>query len=156
MYFKIFGYGHEHKAILEFIRWWMKSERWDKDIKINDVVDGGFSIRDITHTVLVREDGKFDLIIEKGVLFSDGPQRKLQKGEMYINQGIISGFSRAVKKTEAWLASMEDCDPCEIDKKEAYEQGLRFDMVGVGFILETTDPNDWKIRIRAKVVGIPK
>ncbi|MCX6761176.1 MAG: hypothetical protein NTZ84_03705 [Candidatus Nealsonbacteria bacterium] len=137
-------------------KWWLKSGGWDKDIKINDKIKGGFSVRDIVHTVLVREDGKFDLIIEKGIIFSDRSQRKLKKGEICLNKGLMNGFARAAKKAEIWLESRCDYDPCEIDAKKAYEQGIRFDMVGVGFFIETVDHHGWELRIRADVVGIPK
>lgn len=156
MYFKTFGYGHECEEIMEFIRWWLKSEGWDRDIKTNDKIKGGFSIRDVVHTVLVREEGKFDLIIKKGVIFSDERQRKLKKGEILMNKGLVTGFARSVKKAEIWLERRGDYDPCEIDAKKTYEQGTRFDMVGVGFVIETTDARGWELRIRAEVVGIPK
>lgn len=158
MYFKTFGYGHDHEEILEFIKWWIKSECWDKDIKIGESWKGcgGPSIRDIAHTVSVQKQGSFDLIIEKNVIMSDEPSRGMKKGEFYLNKGPMNGFIRAAKKIEIWLESRWDYDPCEIDAKKAYEKGLIFDTVGIGFIVETVDQAGWKLRVRADVVGIPK
>lgn len=157
MYLKIFGYGHEYKAILEFIKWWMRKgdEDWDKDIKKNDNIKGFFYPNDIDRTVLVREQGKLNLIIEKDIIISDRP-RGLKKGEFYLNKDSMSGFFKAAEQAELWLANRRDFDPSEIDQKKAYEQGMRFDTVGVGFFLETIDHHGWKLQIRADVVGIPK
>jgi hypothetical protein len=157
MYFKIFGYGHEHKDVLEFIKWWLRKGDgdWDKDIKKNDNVRGFFFANDIDRTVLVRESGKFNLIIKKDIIVSDKP-RELKKGEMYLNKESMNGFFRALEQAEIWLANRQDYDPKEIDEKKAYEQGVRFDTVGVGFILETVDNDGWELHIHADVVGMPK
>lgn len=155
MYFKIFTHGYDRENLLKFIEWWMRSEGWDKDIKTGETFKGGISIRDITRTILIKKEGILDLIIEKDFVQSDRP-RGLKKGERYLNKGPVGGFIRASKKVETWLASRYDYDPREIDEKKAYEQGLRFGMVGIGFFVETIDVNFWKLKIHADVVGIPK
>ncbi|TFG35965.1 MAG: hypothetical protein E4H47_00080 [Parcubacteria group bacterium] len=157
MYIKIFGYAHNYKDISEFIKWWLRKGGgyWDKDIKKTDSVHGFFSSKDIDRTVLVREEGRLDLIIEKDIIVSDRP-RELRKGEMYLNKDSMKGFFATAEKAETWLATRRDFDPKEIDEKKAYEQGIRFDTIGVGFLLETVDRDDWQLHIRAGVVGIPQ
>ena len=157
MYFKIFGYGHDHKNILEFIKWWLHKGdgEWDKDIKKSDNVHGFFFSKNIDRTVIIREKGEFDLIIEKDIIVSDRP-RGLKKGEMYLNKDSMKGYFTAAEKAEIWLTTRRDCDPKEIDEKKAYEQGMRFDNIGVGFFLETIDQSGWILQIRADVVAIPQ
>jgi len=166
MYFKVFAYGHDWQGILEFIKWWLRSENWNTDIKEGDKVDGGSSVRDITHTILIRPKGRFELIIEKGVIFSDDDSpRKLKDGELYFNKpykkgGNETGFDIVVKRAATWLEGKWDCDPCEVNPEKADRESLNFDMVGIGFYIENPrgedERDEWGLRIKADVVGIPK
>lgn len=157
MYFKIFGYGHDYKSVLEFIKWWLHKGDgdWDKDFKKSDNIHGFFFSKDIDRTVLVREEGRLDLIIKKDIIVSDKP-RELRKGEMYLNKDSMKGFFTAAEKAETWLSIRRDFDPSEMDEKKTYEQGMKFNTVGVGFFLETIDHHGWELHIRADVVGIPQ
>jgi len=156
MYFKIFGYGHEYKAVLEFIRWWIRKGdgEWEKDIKKEDNLRGFFSACDVDRTILFREDGKYKLIIKKDVIVSHKP-RELKKGEMYLNKEQMSGFFRSAEMAETWISIARDYEPGEIDEKKAYELSSRSDNVGVGFLLETVDEHGWEMHIRLDVVRIP-
>lgn len=157
MYFKIFGYGHEDKAVLEFIKWWIRKGDgdWEKDLTKNDNIKGFFFGRNVDNTIIVRKEGKLNLIIKKDIIVDNKP-RDLEKGEMYLNKNSMSGFFKAVDTAAIWLATMRDYDPKEIDEKKAYELGNRFDAVEVGFFLETVDQQGWELHIRTDVVGIPK
>lgn len=159
MYVKIFEYGFDWKLILSFIEWWIKSGNFSKDIKKGDRIYYGKSIRDIDHTILVTQKGKFELIIEKGAIISDNSPRELKEGELYLNKWSFfggSGFEKSVRKIKKWLEEIEDYNPYLINSQKADMEALEFDMIGVGFFIETCDGNKWKLRIVADVVGLPK
>ncbi|MFA5207793.1 MAG: hypothetical protein WC428_03975 [Candidatus Paceibacterota bacterium] len=159
MYIKAFEYGHEWELVLDFLKWWIKSDNCSKDIKIGDSVNGGKAVRDIDHTICVTQKGKFELLIEKDAIMSDGPKRKLKSDELYLNKKLLlggTGFDKSVKKIKEWLKKTEDYDPRAIDYEKACLEGQKFDMVGTGFYFETIDTSYRKILITASVVGIPK
>jgi len=160
MYIKSFAYGHDWELVSSFLQWWIKSSNFSKDVRIGDNVNrGGKAIRDIDHTIRVTQKGKFELLIEKGAIMSDGPPRELRDGELYLNKrGLLgtSGFDKSVKKIEKWLEQVWDYDPCLMNPQKANMESQRFDMVGTGLFIETCDQIHWKIRIVADVVGIPK
>lgn len=159
MYLKIFEYGFDWELILSFIEWWIKSSNFFKDIKEGDRVARGKSIRDIYHTILVTQKGEFELIIEKGVIISDNSPRELREGELYLNKWSFfggSGFEKSVRKIKKWLKETQGCNPYLINSQKADMEALEFDMIGVGFFIETYDENKWKLRILADVVGLPQ
>ena len=159
MYIKTFAYGHDWELVLDFLKWWIKSDKWSKDIKIGDDVDGGKAIRDIDHTIRVTTKNKFELLIEKDAIMSDGPKRRLDLLEQYLNKELLlgkTGFDKAVKEIEVWLKKTRDYDPRSVNPKKADLEGQKFDIVGIGFHIETADKICWKLLITADVVGIPK
>lgn len=159
MYIKIFEYGHNWEVVLAFIEWWIKSENFTRDVKKGDRIDGNKAIRDIDHTIRIIQDNKFELIIEKGFILSDGPPRELKDKEFYLNKWSFfsgSGLNRSVRKTKKWLKETWDFDPFLMNLNKATIECLEFDMVGVGFFIQTYDWNKFKLRIVADVVGIPK
>jgi len=160
MYIKSFAYGHDEKLISSFLRWWIKSGNFSKDIKIGDKIDGGNAIRDINHTIRILQKGKFTLIIEKDAIMSDGHRKTLKKDELYLNKnnGLFcgTGFDQSIKKIEKWLDEMSFYDPYKMNSQKAQIESQRFDMIGTGIFLETCDDIHWKMRVTADVVGIPK
>jgi hypothetical protein len=158
MHFEVFSYGHDWEELLAFVRWWIMSEGFSRDIKEGEQVDMGVSVRDIEHTIKVSQQGEFCLLIEKGAIISDSPKKLLQDGEIYINKGLPgeTGFDHAIKEVEQWLSEMWNCDPYQIDSEKATFEGMRFDTVGVGLCLSNHEDSDWKISITANAVGIPK
>lgn len=159
MYIKSFAYGYEWKLVLDFLKWWIKNNN-SKDVKIGDSVDGGGkSVRDIDHTICVTQKGKFGLLIEKDAIMSDGPKKSLKSGELYLNKKLLlggTGFDKSVKKIEEWLKKTEDYDPRSVNPEKAYSERQKFDMVSIGFYIETADEICWKLLITADVVGLPK
>jgi hypothetical protein len=159
MYIKIFEYGHNWEVVLAFIEWWIKSENFSRDVKKGDKIDGHKAIRDIDHTIRIIQKNKFELIIEKGFILSDGPPRELEDEELYLNKWFFfsgNGFNRSIRKIRKWLEETWDCNPCLINFQKAIIEELKFDMVGVGFFIEVYNGNKFKLRIVADVVGIPK
>lgn len=159
MYIKAFEYGHEWELVLDFLKWWIKSDNCSKDIKIGDDINGGKSVRSIYHTICITQKGKFELLIEKDAIMSDGPKRSLKPNELYLNKKSLlgsTGFDRSVEKIGKWLKKTEDYDPRAINYDAAYLEAQEFDMVGTGFHFETIDKNYNKILISAVVVGIPQ
>lgn len=159
MHLKAFVYGYDWELALDFLKWWIKSGNWSKDIKIGDKVDGGKAIRDIDHTIRVTQKNKFELLIEKDAIMSDGPKRSLKAGELYLNKKSLlddNGFDKSVKKIKEWLEKIEDYDPRSVNPEKALSEGQKFDMVGIGFRIKTADEICWKLLITADVVGLPK
>jgi hypothetical protein len=155
MYIKIFEYGYDWKNVLSFIEWWIKSENCSKDIKIGDIVnERGKAIRDVEHTILVTKN-RFELMIEKSAIMSDGPPRKLKDHELYLNKSWfgLNGFDITIKKTKKWLQKNSNHDPYTMNLKKAKEEELNFDTIGIGFFVET---NSRQLHIIADVIGIPK
>jgi len=156
MQIKAFAYGFEEENVLSFLEWWIKSENFSKDVKIGDKVDGGKAIRSVDHTIRIAQNGQFELLIEKDAIMSDGSRKKMKKGELYLNKGLLTnGFKESVKHIKRWLEEVEYCDPCLMDPEKAETESQKFDMIGTGLFIETTN-DGWKLLIVANVVGIPK
>jgi hypothetical protein len=158
MYFKVFGYGHNWEEVLEFIKWWIKSNKFSKDIIRGEKINGKTSVRDINHTIRIIECSEFELLIEKGIIASDLPAREMKPSEVYLNKGHLedTGFNQAVQKIGEWLERLWDYDPYVIDDEKAMLISLEFDMIGVGFYICSNPDNPWKLHIVADTVGIPQ
>jgi hypothetical protein len=158
MKIKAFAYGFEEETVLNFIEWWIKSENFSKDVKIGDKVNGGSrAIRSVDHTIRIDQSRQFELLIEKDAIMSDGSRKKLKKGELYLNKGLLTnGFKESVRHVKRWLEEVEYCDPYLMDPEKAEAESQKFDMIGTGLFIETTDNYGQKLLIVANVVGIPK
>jgi hypothetical protein len=164
MHIKIFEYGYNYMEVQSFIEWWIKSGRFTRDIKKGDRVDGGRAIRDIDHTIKIIPNSIFEIIIERNIIINDydGKEvRGLGKYEFYLNKKDLfcfgsTGFDKASKTIREWLYNMNECDPYIVNKRKALIEEQRFDMIGIGFFIETYKESEWKLRIYADVVGLPK
>jgi hypothetical protein len=157
VYFKSFAYSHDCELALDFIQWWIMSRNFSKDIKKGEQVRGGKSVRDIDHTILITQDDQV-MLIEKSAIMSDGPQRSLRSAEIYLNKPTLknNGLKESVKMISRWLKSNANLDPFTINPQKAQKESQKFDMVGIGFFMETDGFINWKLKVIADVVGIPK
>jgi len=158
MEIEAFEYGHNRKEILSLIKWWIGSGNSLKDVKIGDKVNGwGKAIRSVDHTIRITQNGKYELLIEKDSIMSDGSRKKLKTNELYLNKGLLTnGFKESVEYIKKWLEDAEFWDPYLMDREKAETESQKFDMIGIGFFIKATDNNGWKLLIVANVVGIPK
>jgi hypothetical protein len=157
----MFEYGFDQKIVLSFTEWWIKSGNSSRDVKIGDKVNGGIAIRSVDHTIRVTQNGKFEILIEKGAIMSDdNPKRILKDGELYLNKnnGMFhgNGFNESVKKIGRWLEEVASCDPCSINPEKALMARQEFDTIGIGLYIESLNEIGNDLRIFADVVGIPK
>lgn len=160
MIFKAFEYEHSKENILEFLKFWISSEEFLKDIKKGSFVGSSRkTVRDVKHTIVISKNGLLELSIKKGAIVSDMP-RDLTPGEIYLNEN--DGFSKVIKEIDKWLEDAKKQDPWSVDYQKALSAKRNFEWIGLGFYLETEiEPEKdiihrWTMKISVGVVPLPK
>lgn len=82
MIFKAFEYEHSKENILEFLKFWISSEEFLKDIKKGSFVGSSRkTVRDVKHTIVISKNGLLELSIKKGAI--------IHRWTMKISVGVV-------------------------------------------------------------------